>query len=481
VGRARKSSFVVAAVLGLLLVGLLGAGCGGSKENEVRFQNASEPGPKPFTPPTDVPKDSATTVSSSSSGSGSTGGSDSAGQKRGAFTERNTVCDREKLIAQLNLDPDKRAAWAEAVGIDSDAESVGEYIRKLKPSTLTRDTQVTTHSYENGEATAYQAILKKGTAVLVDEGGKPVARCICGNPLSEPAELEDNTKCINCPPGYKPPPECGENCFREERNPPPVAGGGGTKPTIPTTPGDPIAKAKEALDKCKKDKGSLEACKTEYESTRKLCAANPLSPACDSSVCFDGVVIIGGASDGCSSYLERNDILGACLKLETAAKQQCLKNLDALQKKCAANPTTADCKVDPNIKIFHSRQKCTANPGRAECGAVLGACQKNPQFGCEQLVNKVNDLKQKCAGNPALPDCKSIPVVPPVVAKALQLKADDTQGQTDQGTDDQGSGDPGIPDQGTPDQGTGDQGTGEGGTGGSQGGAETPTETTPQP
>ncbi len=350
------------------------------------------------------------------------------------------------------------------MGIDSDQQSVAEFIRKLRPSTLTRDTQVTTHSYEGGEAKAYQAILRKGTAVLVDESGKPVARCVCGNPLSEPEDLAENTKCFNCPRGYQPPPECGDNCFREERNPPPVVGGGGGKPpVIPPKPGDPIVDAKTALEKCKKDKGSLEQCKLEYEKVRKQCAANPLSAACDSSICFDGVVTVGGASDGCSSYLDRGDILGVCLKFETAQKQACLKNLDDLQKRCAANPTTADCKVDPNIKIFHSRRQCTVNPGRPECGAVLGACQKNPQFGCDQLQVKVNDLKQKCAANPALPDCKSIPVIPKTLAQELQKQGVAPEQQGEQGT-------------GTDQQGTGGEDTGGGTTGGGTG-----TETQPQP
>ena len=150
---------------------------------------------------------------------------------------------------------------------------------------------MTTHSYENGEAKAYQAILRKGTAVLVDDSGKPVARCICGNPLSEPAELEQTTQCIDCPRGYQPSASqggtCEGGCSRPEPNPPPTL-----PPTAPPAKPTqtPIDAAKAALDKCKKDKGGIKNCETEYEATRDLCAKNPLNKACDSSVCFDAAL-----------------------------------------------------------------------------------------------------------------------------------------------------------------------------------------------
>jgi hypothetical protein len=66
--------------------------------------------------------------------------------------------------------------------------------------------------------------MQKGTAVLVDKDGKPVVRCRCGNPLTEPVELDEQVKCINCPSDYKPPPPCepGDACYRPSPNPPPV-------------------------------------------------------------------------------------------------------------------------------------------------------------------------------------------------------------------------------------------------------------------
>jgi len=75
---------------------------------------------------------------------GSSGSSANQG-KRGAIgaSAQNTVCDREKLIAELMLDPKKLAAWADTVGVDADAQTVAAFIRKLRPATLTKDTQVT--------------------------------------------------------------------------------------------------------------------------------------------------------------------------------------------------------------------------------------------------------------------------------------------------------------------------------------------------
>ncbi len=106
--------------------------------------------------------------------------------------------------------------------------AVARYIRKLKPVTLTRDTRVTNHSFVDGRAVGFQAILQAGTAVLVDENGEPVARCRCGNPLLEPVFIK-TAKCHGCPPNYKPPKGCAygsdELRTRLYPNPPKVKGG----------------------------------------------------------------------------------------------------------------------------------------------------------------------------------------------------------------------------------------------------------------
>jgi hypothetical protein len=178
----------------------------------IRFQKPEDPGPMPFTDATDVsgPK----TVSLKSSGSGSSeSGSDSGGSGTAGASGpyggsgSDKVCDRDLLIRFLRQNPDRMRAWAGVLGIDPSYKSVSRYIAKLHPVTLTRDTQVTNHSFVNGRATAFQSILAAGTAVLVDRYGHPVARCRCGNPLTEPTYVE-TARCVDCPPHYTPPTYC---------------------------------------------------------------------------------------------------------------------------------------------------------------------------------------------------------------------------------------------------------------------------------
>jgi len=137
------------------------------------------------------------------------------------------VCDREKLIRSLLANPERLRTWAETLEVEPTREAVTAYIRKLRPVNLTRDTQVTNHAYSDGKVNPYQAIMAQGTAVLVDEDGKPVVRCRCGNPLAEPVELETDARCINCPPNCEPPPPCDYKdpqgaCYRPSPDPPPV-------------------------------------------------------------------------------------------------------------------------------------------------------------------------------------------------------------------------------------------------------------------
>jgi hypothetical protein len=59
----------------------------------------------------------------------------------------------------------------------------------------------------NGRATSFGSVLQAGTAVLVDKYGHPVARCRCGNPLTEPTYFKSYS-CTGCPPHYRPPTQC---------------------------------------------------------------------------------------------------------------------------------------------------------------------------------------------------------------------------------------------------------------------------------
>ena len=51
---------------------------------------------------------------------------------------------------------------------------------------LRADTRVTNHGFVDGHATALQSVLQAGTAVLVDDHGRPRVKCGCGNPLLDP-------------------------------------------------------------------------------------------------------------------------------------------------------------------------------------------------------------------------------------------------------------------------------------------------------
>ncbi len=476
--QSKKTLIALAAVVAVATVAVLIVGVGGASADEVRFQNASDPGPKPFTPPTDVPQASSRAASADTAGAGGSsspqsaapsppGGSEDQGEPTAGA--QSTVCDREKLAAELSADPAKLSAFAEAVGIDADTQAVADYIRKLRPVTLTRDTQVTNHFYDDGSAEPYQAILTKGTAALVDDDAKPIVRCRSGSPLAEPAELAKQTRCLNCPANYRPPPPCEGKCYRLDPDPRPVKRIGTTvKP-------DPIATAKSALEKCRKDKGGLKGCELEYESARKECAANPLNPLCDSSVCFEAAV---GVSDGCSSYISDADIKNHCFSEfgdDVQRRVRCQKSIAAEQKVCAADPSKQLCMIDPKQKASFLRLKCTANGARPECKVLQVACAKNAEQGCDQLrgtcltkpdrpdCKALSDFKQACAKDPTRPECKDLPPPTKAADPTLQKQAEPDAQEGDQSPDADGTG---------PDPGGGEPGGDPGG--GEPGGGEAP-------
>lgn len=192
------------ALLVALAMALGTAGCGsGGDDNAtgdsakaadtqtITFQKPEDPGPEPFTEPADESGSANVDLPKTPfGGSGS-----------------DKVCDRDKLIRFLKEHPDRLREWARVLDITPTYKAVSKYIARLHPVTLTRDTQVTNHSFSNGRAVPFQAILQAGTAVLVDDYGRPVARCRCGNPLKEPIPRPTAT-CTGCPANYKPPPQC---------------------------------------------------------------------------------------------------------------------------------------------------------------------------------------------------------------------------------------------------------------------------------
>lgn len=214
---------VIAATGAVAAVLVIGGDKNEAQAQTVRFQSPTSRGPDPFTRPADVRGKKKVEV-----GSGPFGG-----------TGSDLVCDRELLIRSLKARPERLREWARVRGVEPTYGAVARYIRKLRPTTLIVDTRVTNYSYVNGRAVGFQAILQAGTAVLVDETGKIVARCRCGNPLTEPIFIPEAT-CYGCPPDYTPPPPCnGKRCYDPYPDPPDVFGGRAKPTTTTTTPQTP--------------------------------------------------------------------------------------------------------------------------------------------------------------------------------------------------------------------------------------------------
>ncbi|MEX0663785.1 MAG: DUF6777 domain-containing protein [Acidimicrobiia bacterium] len=188
-GPNRNQLIAIVAIIALLLGAggaVLVSGGGdeaqGTKERTIKLEPIAAVSDDPFTPPLS-PDSAATppnTIVPPPPGNTPFGG-----------TGDNRLCDREQLISFL-VDPANSAQgreWARVVGIS--VSDIPTYVRSLIPTVLQYDTRVTNHTFVNGRAVPLQSVLQAGTAVLVDEYGKLVARCRCGNPLLEPTKIGD--------------------------------------------------------------------------------------------------------------------------------------------------------------------------------------------------------------------------------------------------------------------------------------------------
>jgi hypothetical protein len=93
------------------------------------------------------------------------------------------VCDRARLAASLQGAPSVATAFAAAVGVD--LGELDDWVGTTTAVVLTGDVRITAHRYDAGVADAYQAVLQRGTAVLIDELGQPTVRCLSGGPLAQ--------------------------------------------------------------------------------------------------------------------------------------------------------------------------------------------------------------------------------------------------------------------------------------------------------
>lgn len=104
----------------------------------------------------------------------------------------SSSCDKDQLVTYLQSNPEKAAAWARTLGIT--AAEIPQFVAPLTPVLLRSDTAVTNHGFENGQVTTVPAVLQAGTAVLVDEFGRPVVKCYCGNPLTPAPTLPQKVR-----------------------------------------------------------------------------------------------------------------------------------------------------------------------------------------------------------------------------------------------------------------------------------------------
>lgn len=102
-------------------------------------------------------------------------------------TALGDVCDLGLLVTFLQANPRAAEAWATVHGIT--AESLADFAAALTPVVLLRDTAVTSFGWRGGQLASRQSVLQRGTSVLVDRRGVPVARCLSGSPLRPPQPM----------------------------------------------------------------------------------------------------------------------------------------------------------------------------------------------------------------------------------------------------------------------------------------------------
>jgi hypothetical protein len=143
---------------------------------KVQREPVSSAGPNPFMSPVGHDQPYITPPAN-------TGGRFS-GSTPGLFGETGDKpsCDAQNLIANLQAEPVKAEAWADALGLRS--EDIPSYVTSLIPVVLRSDTAITTYGYADGHFFAYPAVLQVGTTVFINSYGKPKAKCFSGNPLT---------------------------------------------------------------------------------------------------------------------------------------------------------------------------------------------------------------------------------------------------------------------------------------------------------
>lgn len=196
-GAARRTRLVIA-LAALVVWGLALAGCGSSSSqsgirgpSEVTAEPVSTSQANPFTASVGNDRKGLRppAAAASSSGGPATYVASTPGLYGG--TRNYKTCNASQLISFLQANPGKAAAWASTLGIQP--RQIAAYVNGLTSVLLRTDTRVTNHGYVDGHATSLQSLLEAGTAVMVDQYGRPVVKCYCGNPLTPPMLLSAPT------------------------------------------------------------------------------------------------------------------------------------------------------------------------------------------------------------------------------------------------------------------------------------------------
>lgn len=194
IGIAAAIIVVLAVVAGVVAFVVIGGD--EASADEVVLEPVAAATPDPFTESVAEGEDAgaADVARLEPSGSDSGAGEQVPGATPGLYggTRDAATCDADQLVAFLQSDPDKAAAWAGVHGIT--VAGIPAYVATLTPVILTRDTRVTNHGFADGKATTIPAVLQAGTAVMVDEFGVPRVKCGCGNPLTEPTPVTTRTR-----------------------------------------------------------------------------------------------------------------------------------------------------------------------------------------------------------------------------------------------------------------------------------------------
>jgi hypothetical protein len=168
------------------------------KSGDVFLEPFGEVGPNPFTHSVALAAVPAVT------GGGATGGSSTQGLRSIAGTTSDLyggsgsqqACDATTGVNALLDHEDAAQAWVDALNSDSDlswsggsklaTEDIATYVGELTSVILLSDTRVTDHALSDGRARSFQAVLQRGSAVMVDKLGLPRVRCASFGPLAGP-------------------------------------------------------------------------------------------------------------------------------------------------------------------------------------------------------------------------------------------------------------------------------------------------------